>query len=169
MPLEVQPAVDDDAPRLAEIENLAYKDNPLSPILFPGPFPEDILTKRAEGLVQNKNKDPQVRWAKVVDTDTNEVIGWAQWEIVDGPKIVQQEDRTFGQGCNVEACVEYFGNIHKKRHELMDGKYYACMSCRPLSVCNLFNNDSAQPASNRPEAQKTWDRRLVDSMGSQNC
>lgn len=127
MPLEVQPGVDEDGPRFAEIEHYAYKDNPMSPVLFPGPFPGDVLAKRAEGLVENKKNDPQIRWFKVIDTDTKEVIGWAQWEIIDGPKAVQSKDRTFGPGCNVEACEEYFGNIHRKRHALMDGKQYACM------------------------------------------
>lgn len=147
MPLEVHPGRDEDAPRFAEIEHQAYKDNPMSPILFPGPFPGDVLTKRAEALVENKKNDPQIRWFKVIDTDTNEMLGWAQWEIVDGPKIVQSEGRTFGTGCNVEACVEYFGNIHKKRHELMDGKNYARRSSGSLLWCRFLNHHSTQPTS----------------------
>lgn len=139
MPLEIQPGLDEDASRFAEIEHVAYKDNPMEPVLFPGPFPEDVLIKRAEGLLKSKNEDPQIRWVKAIDTDTNEVLGWAQWQIIDGPKLVAPEKRTFGQGCNVEACEEFFGAIHKTRHELMDGKHHACMFMfRPfLILCNF--------------------------------
>lgn len=126
MPVEIQLAVDEDAPRFAVIERDAYADNGLSPILFPGPFPEDALEKRIEGLIQQRKDDSQIRWVKAVDSETNEILAWAKWEIIDGPKRVKTSSRTFGQGCNVEACEEYFGGIHEKRHALMDGKFYVC-------------------------------------------
>ncbi|RVX75840.1 hypothetical protein B0A52_00197 [Exophiala mesophila] len=135
MPLEIQLAVDEDAPRLAAIERDAYADNGLSPILFPGPFPQDALETRASGLIQQRKDDPQMRWVKAVDSETNEIVAWAKWEIIDKPREAKPSSRTFGQGCNVQACEEYFGGIHQKRHELMHGKFHVC---RPLTRHGVF-------------------------------
>lgn len=126
MPLEIHLAVEEDAPRLASIEREAYADNGLSPILFPGPFPEDALQTRAQGLTQQRKDDPQIQWVKAIDSDTKEIVAWAKWEVVDKPREPKHSSRTFGQGCNVQACEEYFGGIHQKRHELMDGKFHVC-------------------------------------------
>lgn len=150
MPLIVQPAEDSDATRIAEIERLAYADSALTPILFPGPFPPDALAMRAEGLIAQRQADPTIRWLKVVDTDTNELIAFAKWNIINMPtpwtqssqssqqtqetqQQQQQEpnksSRQFGPGCNVEACEEFFGGIHRRRDELVGGK----------ECCSMFN------------------------------
>lgn len=125
MPLVLEPAVEADAPRIVEIERLAYASNPLTPILFPGPFPPEATENRAEGLIKQFREDPTVRWIKVVDTETNELAAFAKWEIIDGPKETVRT-RQFGPGCNVEACEEFFGGIHRKREQLMGGKAYCC-------------------------------------------
>jgi len=160
MPVEIQPGLDGDATRFAEIEHLAYKDNPMTPLLFPGPFPEGVLARRAEALLKGKIEDPQVRWVKAIDTDTNELLGWAQWQIINGPRLVAPEKSTFGQGCNVEACEEFFGAIQTKRHELMEGKHHARMFIhRPVRwscVTSLNTHDfSAQSTPDRPKSKKT--------------
>ncbi|KIX05194.1 uncharacterized protein Z518_06066 [Rhinocladiella mackenziei CBS 650.93] len=126
MPLVLEPAVEADAPRIVEVERLAYATNPLSPILFPGPFPPDALEKRAEGMVTQLKEDPTTRWMKVVDPETSEMVAFAKWNIMTSP-TTPKATRTFGPGCNVGACEEYFGGIHKKRNELMGGKAYCLL------------------------------------------
>lgn len=154
MPLILRSAEDTDATRIAEIERLAYADNALTPILFPGPFPPDALAKRAEGLIAQRHADPTTRWVKVVDTDTNELIAFAKWNVpisvststaqsqshTQSAQQTQQQQpanrkssRQFGPGCNVEACEEFFGGIHRRRDELVGGK--ACCSMFSPSVC----------------------------------
>lgn len=125
MPLVLQPAVDADAMRIAEIERLAFASNRLSPVLFPGPFPPDAAEKRAASLVTQRREDPTVRWMKVVDTETDELCAFAKWDIMETPKEVRRT-RQFGPGCNLEACEEFFGGIGRKRSELMGGKAYCC-------------------------------------------
>ncbi|KIV98087.1 hypothetical protein PV10_01775 [Exophiala mesophila] len=156
MPLEIQPAVDEDAPRLAAIERDAYSDNGLSPILFPGPFPEDALETRAQGLIQQRKDDPQMRWVKAVDSETNDIVAWAKWEIIDQPRESKPSSRTFGQGCNVQACEEYFGGIHQKRHELMDGKYHVLL--------DLLQTDPKHQGRGAGSMLIKWGTDIADKM-----
>lgn len=126
MPLILQDGVEADAPRFVEIERDAYASNAMSPILFPGPFPPEAAAQRAEGLIKQRRADPNIRWVKVVDTDTNDIVAFAKWDIIEQPKDIVRS-RTFGEGCNVEACEEFFGGIARKRKELMGDKAHCCM------------------------------------------
>lgn len=122
MPLILQPATEADAVRAAQIEKAAYASNPFNSILFPGPFPEPTpgQNPRAEEMVRLRRDDPSVRWLKVVDTDIDatednaQMIGFAQWNINDGSELRLQR-RTFGPGCNVEACEALFGGLYELR------------------------------------------------------
>ncbi|KIW25934.1 uncharacterized protein PV07_09068 [Cladophialophora immunda] len=126
MPLVLQPADEADAPRVVEIERLAYASNPLNPVLFPGPFPPEAKNERAEGLIKQFHEDPTVRWVKAIDTETGEIAAFAKWNIIKEPREPARS-RQFGPGCNVEACEEFFGGIHRKRNELMGGKAYCLL------------------------------------------
>ncbi|KIW94951.1 uncharacterized protein Z519_04931 [Cladophialophora bantiana CBS 173.52] len=126
MSLVLRPADEADAPRIVEIERLAYASNPLNPILFPGPFPAEATAERAEGLVKQLHEDPTIRWMKVLDTGTGEIAAFAKWNIIKEPREPSRA-RQFGPGCNVEACEEFFGGIHRKRNELMGGKAYCLL------------------------------------------
>ena len=79
MPLVLQEAVEADALRIVEIERVAYGPGPLTPILFPGPFPPEAAQDRADGLIKQRRDDPNVRWLKVVDTETGELAAFAKW------------------------------------------------------------------------------------------
>ncbi|KIW59092.1 hypothetical protein PV05_03567 [Exophiala xenobiotica] len=127
MPLVLRPGEDDDATRMVEIERTAFADNKLTPFLFPGPFPADALEKRAEGLVAQRQNDPTTRWVKVVDTDTDELVAYAKWNIMNTPKDPEPGRQEFGPGCNLDMCKEYFGGIYRKRAELMGGKAYCLL------------------------------------------
>ncbi|KAI1369335.1 acyl-CoA N-acyltransferase [Xylaria arbuscula] len=119
MPLELQPALEADAERVAEIEREAYGPNEFSSVLFPGPFPEPVpgaKNSRAEELAKAYREDPSIRWLKVVDTDlaptedNKHMIGFAQWNINDGsqPPLAP---RVFHVGCNREACEAVFSSL----------------------------------------------------------
>lgn len=122
MPLILQPATEADAVRGAQIEKAAYASNPFNSTLFPGPFPEPASGQnpRAEEMTRLRRDDPSVRWLKVVDTDlgatedNSQMIGFAQWNINDGSELPLQR-RTFGPGCNVEACEALFGGLYELR------------------------------------------------------
>ncbi|KAI8958560.1 acyl-CoA N-acyltransferase [Daldinia sp. FL1419] len=124
MPLEIQPATEADARRAAEIEALAYKPNPFNRILFPGPFPPEAVDGRGAQLAAELKKDPSARWLKVIDTDLVEnekMIAFAKWHIY-AEKPPQPAPRSFGPGCNAEACELVFGYLTKLRARIWGDK-----------------------------------------------
>ncbi|KAI0203849.1 acyl-CoA N-acyltransferase [Astrocystis sublimbata] len=132
MPLIIQVATETDAPRSAAIESAAYAPNPFNKILFPGPMPapESGRTPRAEELAKTLREDSTVRWLKVVDTDieptedNKQMIGFAQWNIKDGSEP-RSKPRTFGPGCNLEACEALFGGLYELRAKHFEGTKHA--------------------------------------------
>lgn len=128
MPLRLCPADESDARRAADIEHVAYTPNPVNGILFPGPFPPDVLDWRAQQLASDLEGDSSTRWLKVVDTDLPEgpeqMIAFAKWHIYsESPKPTP---RTFGAGCNAEACELLFGGIAKQRVRILGDQPYFC-------------------------------------------
>ncbi|KAI8632247.1 acyl-CoA N-acyltransferase [Xylariaceae sp. FL1651] len=129
MPFVLQPATEADAERSAEIEKEAYAPDPFNKVLFPGPFPEPApgQSTRSAELVKLLREDPTTRWLKVVDTDiepsedNRQMIGFAQWNINDGSEP-PPKGRTFGPGCNIEACEAIFGKIHERRLRVIGDK-----------------------------------------------
>ncbi|KAI2619375.1 acyl-CoA N-acyltransferase [Hypomontagnella submonticulosa] len=130
MPLELKPATEADAKRAAIIERDAYAPNPFSRILFPGPFPPEALDGRAGFLATELKEDSTTRWLKVVDTDLPEdeqMIAFAKWHIyTEKPKPTAP--RTFGPGCNVEACEMLFPGIAAQRMRILGDKPYVYLS-----------------------------------------
>ncbi|KAI3323582.1 acetyltransferase [Xylariaceae sp. AK1471] len=131
MPLLLQFAAEADAERAAQIEKEAYTPNPFSKFLFPGPFPESATGQnpRVEQLLKYC-EDPSTRWLKVVDTDiepsedNSQMIGFAQWNINDGSQL-PPAPRTYGPGCNVEACETLSGGLAEMRAKAVGDKKHA--------------------------------------------
>jgi hypothetical protein len=128
MAVTVQEAADADIRRACEIELSAYASNTASPVLFPGPFPPDSLSKRVDFLISTRREDPTARYLKALDEETGEQIAFSKWHIYDTPKAVISAERPlqFGPGTNQEACMAFFGGILKKRKELMGNQPHVC-------------------------------------------
>ncbi|KAH7035222.1 acetyltransferase [Microdochium trichocladiopsis] len=131
MPLQVHAATAADADRLAKIEHDAYANNPFTPYLFPGPMPAAAGPGRAAELAEQLRTDATTRWTKVVDTDISpaggneggqeQVIAMAKWHVYP-EAAAAPTPRTWGPGCNVEACEALFGGLAKMRGRIMAGK-----------------------------------------------
>lgn len=82
MPLQVLPAMGpEDMYRCAVIENRAYGTYASNAILFPGPFPPDVLVTRGQEM-QEQCEQPGSFCFKVVDTDLEgdeQMIAFAKW------------------------------------------------------------------------------------------
>lgn len=155
MPLELRPATQADAARGAEIEARAYAPNPSNRILFPGPFPPEAVSARAAQLAEQlRGEDDSARWLKVVDTDLGEgaptTVSWARWHIYADSSRPRSGPRTFGPGCNVEACELLFGGIDGQRERLMGEKPYVCGSSLSSPVVSSITNISRQLGSHVP-------------------
>ncbi|GAW19972.1 hypothetical protein ANO14919_094650 [Xylariales sp. No.14919] len=122
MPLVLRVATEADAARSAQIEKEAYAPNAFNSILFPGPFPDPKSGEnhRATELAKQLRENPSTHWFKVVDTDLDptednrEMIGFAQWDFNDGSQG-PAKPRSFGPGCNVDACEALFGGLYRMR------------------------------------------------------
>lgn len=80
MVLKMLPAEEADMYRSAVIEHEAYAPLETNQILFPGPFPPNILEIRAEQL-KGQAKEPNVSCFKVIDTELEgeQMISFARW------------------------------------------------------------------------------------------
>lgn len=65
MPLEIKTCTPADFPRLVDVENWAFADNPFTPILFPGPFPPGAAEFRAQQLAADFENEATTTWLKV--------------------------------------------------------------------------------------------------------
>ena len=137
MTIIVRPCSDDELYRASAIEALAYADNPLNPILFPGPFPADSSRKRAEQLAQMRKDDPTVFFLQAIDTDIGRMIASAKWHVYKTLEETQVPTRKleFGPGTNPEACKVFFGSMMEKKKEIMGTRPHLC-------TLQLHGNDS---------------------------
>jgi hypothetical protein len=122
MAIIIRDVSDDDIPRVAAIERAAYADNPLSPILFPGPFPPDSTQQRVTELTQARKDDPSTIYLQAYDEETEQLVAFAKWHIYDTSEkatAAQRPSRAFGPGTNPKACEKFFGGLNARKKELM--------------------------------------------------
>jgi hypothetical protein len=132
MAIVVRDVSDDELPRVAEIETAAYADNPLSPILFPGPFPSDSGMQRLAALKEQRDGDPTARYIQAHDEETGLLVAFAKWHIFNTPEAAaaaQRPTRSFGPGTNREACEEFFGTLSSRKKALIGDKPHLCKYC----------------------------------------
>lgn len=131
MHLELRPCQPSDYSRAAVVEKRAWSGSLFSKILFPGPFPDNILEIRAQEIAKEIEAEPANRWFEVVDTDAenpNEGVAFAKWQIFTDKLPGRRQNRVFGEGCNVEACNLLFGNLANLRDKYVGDKHCICMS-----------------------------------------
>jgi hypothetical protein len=169
MAIVVREALDDDLPRAVEIESAAYADNPLSPVLFPSPFPPEAREQRVPGLIEMREQDPTVRFMQAYDEETEQLVAFAKWHVYDTPvaaAAAQRPSRSFGPGTNKEACEDFFGKLSSKKRELMGDRPHLCMF-RPRIYEDAIGADTNRSpyASYRSSFSGTRCRRNVGGVG----
>ncbi|KAL8938399.1 MAG: hypothetical protein Q9216_003916 [Gyalolechia sp. 2 TL-2023] len=84
MPLAVEPCTDADIERVFDIISDTFQHTaPFIEALFPR---HDTPKGREAGrnrLLEQKHTDPSIRFIKVVDTDTRQIIGQANWQVLE--------------------------------------------------------------------------------------
>jgi hypothetical protein len=133
MAIVVRKVSDDDLPRAIEVETAAYADNPLSPLLFPGPFPPDASVNRVPDLIEMRNSDPTINFLQAYDEETGQLVAFAKWSVYKTNEEAATSDRpmrSFGAGTNREGCEAFFGMLKSKKKELMGHKPHLCKYTR---------------------------------------
>lgn len=130
MHLELTPCQSSDFLRAAHVERNAWSISHFSKILFPGPFPDNIMELRAREIEKEIEVEPANQWFQVVDTDAenpNDAIAVAKWQIYTDRVAGPRQNRRFGKGCNVGACERLFGDLAAFRQKYVADKRCLCM------------------------------------------
>jgi hypothetical protein len=119
---------DTDIARACEIESLAYKDNPLNPILSPGPFPSGASQQRIQQITEMRKNDPTAHYMQAFDDVTGGMVAWAKWHIFETTKAADASFKPLrlGPGMNPKACKIYFEGMADKRKAVMANRPYIC-------------------------------------------
>lgn len=129
----IRPVSDDELPRACIIEAAAYGDNPLSPILFPGPQPPDAQQKKVTELIRLRKDDPTAVYMQAIDPASGRMIAFAKWHVYKTPEDTSIPNRKleFGPGTNAEACMTLYESVMMRSKELMGGRPHICMFTVP--------------------------------------
>ncbi len=128
MSIIVRPISDTELHRACVIEAAAYADSPLTPILFPGPFPPDSQQKRVDQLIQMRNDDPTTVLLQAIDTTSGRMVAAAKWHVYRTAEETQRVGRKleFGEGTNRDACVAFFGGMEEKKKVILGARPHVC-------------------------------------------
>lgn len=87
MPLKFSVVTDDtDFPKFAPLMFEAIRPNGFVDACWPNNMDPEMQKLHASGFIFHKNMDPTVTWTKVTETDTDEIIGVAQWLVLKDEK-----------------------------------------------------------------------------------
>src|SRR5215471_17486598 len=123
-PVQILAAEPADCRTMAEVDWAAFGDDPVSQTLF-GSATEATLSHRTEEIAKSMAEDPTVQYTKAVID--GKLVAWARWNFYIDGSGSKEEDRTWPEGANVEACEEFFGLFDQIRKDRMGEKRYACM------------------------------------------
>ena len=133
MPFVLAPATEEDSEALVRLQFEACAEDPGFSVIFPqGATPESIATlaQQNRDAIQN---DSTCQVMKATDGETGELASFATWyflpeksqEQIDAEMLHDRVD--LPSDANKEAGAVLARNGHRKRHEIMGGKAYACM------------------------------------------
>jgi len=129
MPLELSPATQSDCEALIRLQFEAYDQDPVQHVLFPNGATQITVSHFAEHDRKSMAEDPYVRYMKVTDTETGQIISFAQWFIY--PERLEEEWNQlkpfpFPSDANAEAGNALITVSIRAKNEIMKGQAYAC-------------------------------------------
>ena len=129
MTLVLAPLEDADVEQTAIIERIAFRcDGGLGVLLTPSPdlTPEELEQTSADRRKALK-EDPLAHFMKVTDTETGQIIAYAQWSINTVDRTEEQMERVTNlrsppPDANVQAWNDFFGHIVEARKTILGPK-----------------------------------------------
>ena len=142
MAIIVQKAQEADIQRLLDIMYAAFSEDAWNRIMYPvipGPEARAVSIERWRDEIST---NPTIRFIKAVDTDLDEIIAFARWNIYEVERPESQwkttKPRDWDTGTNVEAANEFYNAVCEARRKFMGGKPHCCR-CKPdLIFCRQF-------------------------------
>ncbi|CAD6589191.1 MAG: hypothetical protein ASARMPREDX12_003686 [Alectoria sarmentosa] len=138
MVLIIEKAQEADIQRLLDIMYVAFSKDPWNRIMFPvipGPEARGASIERwGDEILMN----PTIHFMKVVDTDMNEIVAFARWNVYQVERSESDwkitEPRNWDIGTNVEAANEFYNVVCGKRQSFMGGNPHCRLNmlvCEP--------------------------------------
>ncbi|KAA8649439.1 uncharacterized protein ATNIH1004_002110 [Aspergillus tanneri] len=99
MPVHVEPITQADVPRMVDIQQVAMQASAFFRSIGDVPNTDGFTTGITEPpcrinkitrILNDWNKDPTVRFLKAVDTDSDEMIAFAQWHVYHGDEGLEE-------------------------------------------------------------------------------
>ncbi|KAF1935603.1 hypothetical protein EJ02DRAFT_484223 [Clathrospora elynae] len=133
-------------------------------VVWPRGFTKDGQELNTSRFLFLKNIDPSSRWIKVTDTQTNEIIGVAQWNVYDGQKppemIVDGPPGTWENDTEKEYAQELFKSYMQKRWA------YIRENELPLVCLNIMTVAPKHQYRGAGTMMMQWGNELADSIGA---
>jgi hypothetical protein len=136
--ISVLPAEPSDCRTMAEVDYAAFSDDLAAQVLFGSVPTEAGLSHRTQEIADKMANNPTVRFTKAVVDD--KLVAWAEWHYYLDTEKDEKEDedqQSWPEGANVEACEEMFGKLHRFRQERMAGTRHA-RTCSTFPLDNFF-------------------------------
>ena len=113
MCISIEECDDSGMSRVFEVMSEAFKhDQPFFDALYPNHDTPEGRIQCTKRLLEQKQKEPNPRFIKAVDTETNEIIGQATWLILD--KLPLDEQQLEGDLWNTEDDKLYAQHLFKQ-------------------------------------------------------
>ena len=133
MPLILRECVEEDADQIAEVIYAAFADDVWGRIMFPQRPPPSVDTPTKRRYRRLISSDPDVFLMKVVDTETNQMVGFARWELNIEVKSEAEWDgkmtREWDEGTNAAAADFLIASVVEKDRKYMGERPHLCKYC----------------------------------------
>ena len=132
MPFVVEKAETADVDRLTEIIYATFANDPWGQVMFPTTPPPNVDTPTKRRYRKQIESDPDITIMKVVDADSNEMVGFARWEMYfkERPesewKTDLKQEREWDEGTNVEAASHLVAEVSKVEERIIAGQPHCC-------------------------------------------
>lgn len=132
--------------------------------IYPGGLTKEGQQKAKAGFLFLKGIDPSCKWIKVTDTDTNEIIGVAQWNVYESQKppemVVDGPPGTWKDDIEKEYAQDLFKSYMQKRWEFIRG------NALPLICLNIMTVAPKHQYRGAGSLMMKWGTELADSLNA---
>lgn len=125
--ISIEPVTDkSDMMPLAEIEDVAFRENPILTLIFPpNPDGKNDHQARANEHIQSMREDETAHYVKATDVQTGKIVAWAKWHFFEDPeKPPPPFPRKWDPPVNAALGKYFFDALEETRRNSMKGKKY---------------------------------------------
>lgn len=135
MSLQILPVTAADLPRMVEIHDAAFADDPVEAAMFPTRNEPGVFESQVQQLAEEMATGPDRRYMKVTETDADNVttiISWGRWDMHlqerSASELKDHEPQNFEMGANKEYWQAFVSGLAEEQRRIFGGDPF----CREL-------------------------------------